>query len=384
LGLLALFTACAAEPRTTVVPLEAEAAANACAPRATMNGPMAVGVAHANGTYPAVAPGESFLKLGAERVAGLGARAIKIMLTNDYDKRYPETWPDGIHDLASLAATDNFRAVLSGPFETYSILTYTFALGVNDPWRSEPSPALLAAETAEIQALAEHLLRTYAGTGKTFILHNWESDWPLRAGDVTDDATVRARAQRMIDWLNARQAGVSAARENVGERGVRVLHSVEVNKVLGEDAVPQAVDVVLPSVCPDMVSYSAYEALAVRRDLAQPQAEATASARLQTALRKIRASVPDGTPIYLSEFGFPETEYVEAKSPIDVGALIQRVLHVAEGEGAAAAFTGRCSTTNAPARVSAAAAFGSCGRTAHSARPVKRSPPSCTAGKKRA
>lgn len=333
--LVLLVTACGSSSVTRV---DAKAAAelSECAPRPMMQEGLSVGVVHANGTYPRIGEGESLLALGADRARSLGANSLKVMLTNDYETRYQEPWPDRIRDLASLAATDSFRRVFSGPFETYSILTYSFALGVNDPWRSEPSAELFAAETREIQALAEHLLTTYAGTNKTFILQNWESDWALRAGNVTDASTLRERAARMIKWLNARQAGVNAARAKVGEHGVRVLHSVEVNKVLPKDDVLRAVDLVLPSVCADMVSYSAHEATDVPRDLPQTEADARIERDLRAAFAAIRQRAAAGTPLYISEFGFAEAEY--EGSTLSVAHQVEKVLAIAEREKLAAAF----------------------------------------------
>ncbi len=332
---VALVCACGTDAPPAATVSASQAPAVACAERVELSRSPALGVSHAGGSYPRLAESESFLKHGADKIQSLGARSIKLFLTNDYRARYPETWPAGIDSLAALAATDNFKQVFSQPFETYALLTFTFALGVGDPWRSNPSPALFAAETAEIQELVEYLLTEYAGSGKTFILQNWESDWPLRAGGVTDEATLQSRARRMVDWLNARQAGVNAARAKVGERGVRVLHSVELNRVLSDDPV-RAVTAVLPHICPDAASYSAYEITHVPQDSKQADAETLIQSRLSTALAEIRNNIPPGTPIYLSEFGFPETELEHGK--LDVARLIESVLRVAEAERLSHAF----------------------------------------------
>ncbi|MCC6808357.1 MAG: hypothetical protein IT381_13115 [Deltaproteobacteria bacterium] len=330
--LLCLFLVACGKDVTAVAlaPLSAPEIVETCERAARMPSTLSVGVAHANGTYPKIAAGESFLNAGASEVEGLGAKTIKLFLTPDYAMRYPETWPTGIHDLKSLADSANYRKVFAQPFDTYSLLTYSFALGVGDPWRDHPSAALLAAETAEIQALAEHLLTTYAGTGKTFILHNWESDWPLRAGDVVDEATLKLRAERMIAWINARQAGVAAARKKIHADGVQVLHSIEVNKVIDTAVTVRAATHVLPHVCTDLVSYSAYEATNVSPALTQAAAEAQVTDDLTRGLRTLRTLAAPGTELYVSEFGFPENDFIGSK--IDVAKLVERVLMAAERE----------------------------------------------------
>ena len=60
----------------------------------------------------------------------------------------------------------------------------------------------------------------YKGTGKTFVLANWEGDWAVRG---TTDRSPKSdptppRIANMIRWFNARQEGVERARKEIGRR----------------------------------------------------------------------------------------------------------------------------------------------------------------------
>jgi len=66
----------------------------------------------------------------------------------------------------------------------------------------------------------------------------------------------------MVLWLNARQAGVSKARQEIGCNGVNVYHAAEVNRVVTSmnESKPNMVNKVLPFTHLDLVSYSAWDA----------------------------------------------------------------------------------------------------------------------------
>ncbi len=288
------------------VSLEDSASANGSP---ASSGRAELGVAHVAGTYSLTQPGDSFLVSGAQQILALGSSTIKLYLTPEYQQKYPEMWPNDIHRLAELAQTPAFSKVLGMPFKTYVITAYSFAMGTSDVWRTQSDPALLAAEASELTELAELLLRTYSGSGKTFILQNWEGDWALLGGNDPSASIPADRMQRMIEWLNNRQTAIAKARAEVGEKGVAVLNAVEVNRVLdaGPDR-PRVVTAVLPSVSPDAVSYSAWEALEI--DPLQSMAETTAgiSTKLRSAVSLIRANAGGSARVYLGEFGFAENE----------------------------------------------------------------------------
>lgn len=254
-----------------------------------------LGVAHVAGAYR---PDDSrpFLQAGADDVRALGARTLKVYLTPDYATKYPQPWPE-VHSLDALAATESFRALFAQPFDTFVLTTYSFASGTGDAWRARDDEALLEAEAAELEALTRHLRETYRGTGKRFVLQNWEGDWVLRAGD-------ERAATRMIRWLGARQAGVTRGRRATTS-DVEVEHAIEVNLVLRDEG-PSMTREVLPFVCADSLSYSAWEALEVDAATSLQEQRARLGERLSEAIARLRAV--NDAPIALGELGFAENE----------------------------------------------------------------------------
>jgi hypothetical protein len=144
------------------------------------------------------------------------------------------------------------------------------------------------------------LLETYRDSGKTFVLQNWEGDWSLRGGAPGNDPSP-GNVKGMIDWFNARQDGVDAARRRVNARGVNVYHATEVNHVaraMKHDGVTVTNDV-LPHTHCDLYSYSAY-------DVPTHDAE-----QFRVALDYLKAKSPDSKQfgadnVYVGEYGAPE------------------------------------------------------------------------------
>lgn len=92
---------------------------------------------------------------------------------------------------------------------------------------------------------ARYLLEKYKGKGKTIILGIWECDnWaPLD--------------ERGLSYFRARQRGIKKAKKELGEKGMKLIEMIEVNKVdfSGGSCVT---NVILPKVKPEMVSLSSW------------------------------------------------------------------------------------------------------------------------------
>lgn len=251
------------------------------------------GVAHAAGRYNFTA--EDFLNEGADRVLALGTRVIKVFVTQDPESSYPfnSEWGPQPIDAADTVERPYFQALFAKPFTTF-ILVITPALGPN-PYLDGMSVNETNAEWDQAYRLTSYLLRTYAGSGKTFILQNWEGDHLLRAGLPAQAVPDAVRVSGMIDWLNTRQAGVEAARNEIGQDGVEVYHAVEVNLVLKamEGQVTLTNDVV-PHTQADLYSYSSWETF-------NPN-------KVVRALNYLQRKAPDSRKfgadnIYVGEFG---------------------------------------------------------------------------------
>jgi len=268
-----------------------------------------LGIVHVAGRYHLT--DKDFLNEGADQILALGARVIKVWFYGKDHKRvansypYNSNWPK-VESLVAGAQSPYYKALFEKPFHTYVLMVTS--LGRDDGyWRSGITEAQKQDERRQFYELARHFLTAYKGTGKTFVLQHWEGDWMVRGSfngraDPTDDALGN-----MVEWLNARQAGVDRARREIGQQGVRVYHAAEVNRVVSSmrDGSPNMVNRVLPHTHLDLVSYSAWDSATAH--YADPNV-------LRDALDFIAAHVPDSPDfgsrnVYLGEFGMPENSY---------------------------------------------------------------------------
>ncbi len=287
--------------------------------------PLQIGVAHVSGTYHLTS--QHYLDEGAEDIAQLGAKCIKVYLTLDTDRpvsavyAHGSEWP-ACRTLAELAASPPFQRLFARPFETYVMTTFRGGRSASY-WRAKFTEEDAADEERELHDLTLHLLRTWQGSGKTFVLGNWEGDWAVReAFDPKVDPKLEALAN-MTRWFQARQRGVDKARAEAGVKGVQVLHAVEVCLLRRgmEEGAPCVANQVVPKVAPDLVSYSCWE-LQEKPD------------EMLKALEWLAKLTPDKPPfgdrnIYLGEFGSPENVFPPAKQR----SMIEGSLRVARDFG---------------------------------------------------
>jgi hypothetical protein len=207
-----------------------------------------------------------------------------------------------MHSLVDVAQSPYFRRVFEMPFETIILTVYSGGQREHY-WLQGVSDQQIAEETRQFRDLAIHLIDTYKGSQRTFILSHWEGDWAARGSfDANRDITPTAM-EGMVRWLNARQTGVDLARRERPHADVRVFHAAEVNRV--RDAMEQGRPCVINSVVPktnvDLVSYSAWD---TQND----------PALLRQALEFIAVHTPDSAElgaknVYLGEFGKPENDF---------------------------------------------------------------------------
>src|ERR1700724_780740 len=269
-----------------------------------------LGAAHAGGLYNFTP--EDYLDEGGDQLLVFGTRVIKVWLTNDVATLYPfnSDWTPPAANVVELAQKPYFQTLFAKPFTTYLLVVKPVT--DSPQFLSGMTAADVAAESGQMHDLASYLLTTYAGTGKTFVLQNWEGDHLLRAGLTAQQDPPAISVQGMIDWWNARQDGVARARAEVGERGVRVAHAAEVN--LLADAMAgrvTATNDVLPYTHADLYSYSSWD---IQFD----------PAVLTQALDYLRSKVPPSAlygrrNIYIGEFG-------AAKDQVHDGALRREVI----------------------------------------------------------
>ena len=300
--------------------------------------PFEAGATHVAGRYGFT--NGNFLVEGANTIRQLGSSSIFIYLTPDFRTNYPDRgdhlWPDqNPTSLVQLAKTAPFQSVLNMPFRTFVITAFSFA---NDDQISQfaTSTSAAAAEQQEFYDLTKYLYATFAGSGKTFILKNWEGDWAgLQAFDSAADISP-TMINAMTNWLIARQKGVSQARsESSNLQGVAVLNAVEVNRIFdySQNGLRRVINKVVPFVQTDMVTYSSYDSSLAGTD---PTSEASA---MNQAIGVINSLAPDPLELgsrrmLISEYGLYENEL-----PTETIWRTQTILSTAKSAGLLGAFT---------------------------------------------
>ena len=256
----------------------------------------------------------------AEAIHALGATVIKFELSRryaDWHGNIATRNPD-IQTLVQLARDEPaHRQVLDMPFAFYLLWAHPFGYRPEN-WRQGLSREAAAQEYRELYDLATHLLKTYAGSGKTFFLGHWEGDGWLRrnVAPFHDPEVTPEAVQGMADWLTVRQRAVDDAKRDVPHAGVELWHYTEVNhvKLALEEERPALVNRVLPRVPVDFVSYSCYDTQAdpdlLRRALDYIESKLTPKAGLP------------GKRVFIGEYGFP----AERHSPAEQDRLARQVM----------------------------------------------------------
>ena len=282
-----------------------------------------LGSSHTSGKYHFT--DRDFLNEGAIAVADAGMRVIKIWF---YEPARFYMWntsfPDRFENYVEMAKHPHFRELFRRPFDVYVLTMFEdtgFQEGCPDPW-----PARIEREYHD---LTKHLLTTYRGTGKTFILGHHEGDWHLRGTtDRSPQSDPKPEAIKgMIRWYNARQAGTQQARNEVTDTDVKVYHAAEVNLVrLAMQGRPTVTNEVLPHIRCDLVSYSAYDSVI---DARRADREAEVRRDFRQALDYIKSKIPYQSPfgeknIFISEYGAPEQEW-QGEVGDQAAAQVERV-----------------------------------------------------------
>ena len=268
-----------------------------------------------------------YLREGAEMISkDLGSSVYKFSLAPNYATMYPfnHEWDSSsLNTLVDLARTEDYRAVFGNEnLKTYVMITYEFDTCT---WEGVPAGTLteeefqaqLDAVTEEFRELTEYLLANYYDEDKVFILSTWEGDNALGPvldeynDDNPDPLHINEKEQQAIDaftrYLNARQDGINAARENAQLQGskAKVYGCVEVCHISQDISQyvpnrPRVTEEVVPNTYSDLYSFSNWYTGVTEKDLA-------------TELDILDAAAPNPNPdfagkknIILGEFGFDE------------------------------------------------------------------------------
>lgn len=144
-------------------------------------------------------------------------------------------------------------------------------------------------ENIDYGQVASALFANYANQNKLIILTGWEADWQIK-GLACSGAPSQQQINSFVQMLDARQAGINAARTSYPNAVLNIVHAVEINKATSGSGF-SVLDDVLPLLAtpPDMISYSAWEA---------------STSNLQTKLSLIRSlSGLHTLQIFVGEYG---------------------------------------------------------------------------------
>lgn len=282
-----------------------------------------IGTAHVRGGYYLTK--KDYLNEGADQVLALGSKVIKVWFHNGKETPavtypYNSTWPQA-QTLVQCAELPYWRALFHKPFKTY--ILQVMATGHEEYyWLDGMTPEQQRDEQRQMYELAKHFLVAYRGTGKTFIFSNHETDWHLKKTNRFDVETPPQVLENAIKWFSARQAGVNQARAEVGMNGVNVFHAGEVVNVIKsmKEGQLNMVNVVLPKVKFDLISYSAWDSTVIGgvHELGE----------LKQALDYIADKALDSEyfgnkNVFVGEYGIPENDMGEA-------AMVQVTKNVVE------------------------------------------------------
>ena len=260
----------------------------------------------------------------------LGVKVTKLS-TLDMENMYPfDDWSGyPLDSLVNVMKHPVFKQFLDNAFFTSYFLS---AYETNNViWWDGLDTQEEAYVTTSFYDAALHLLTEYAGTGKTFILQNWEADNAL--GYVYNDFPGTA-VQGMTDYFNARQEGIRKAREEAGMDGVSVFGGIEVNflTLAPPSGAPRVADAIVPHTSADIYLYSCWETkdkwdIGDRGEKANIAAiKEAVTAALAYLNEKAPASAWFGPKnVAISEFGYPELGGERSHPEID-GDAWQRMV----------------------------------------------------------
>lgn len=247
-----------------------------------------LGVTHTSGKY--FFSNKDFLNEGADIIEVMGINTIKLWLTPNpdvsynyntiwpkstnlgIDSGYPEGWnklPEyqnaKINSLVDLLKTSYYQDVLAKDrnFTTYVFETTEFK---SFNWKSGLSPYEINEIKRQFKEVTIYLMESQKGTGRTFLLQNWEGDNAIRFFEGSWTAEQEQLAtEGMIKWLNARQDGITEGRNYVlakdKDNDVKVYGVAEVNRVNSSNETFKhklVIDYVVPHTHMDLYSLSSW------------------------------------------------------------------------------------------------------------------------------
>jgi hypothetical protein len=293
------------------------------------------------------------------KAVGLGTHVIKIWFNyqdiaatgnaNNYpnsgsDASYPLTNFGTVNSLTDLASSAPMKQLFNDPdFTTYILEAGEFCqkttsgAWTDTRWKVAASPTVNFGSSVQscvyqdFYNVTQYLLSTYSGTGKTFILQNWEGDNALEASAFTPVPAVTETCTNpnesnypanfcqtifnMRTWLNLRWQGVNDARNpaKTTYNNVTVAAASESNLVTGwnNGSNPTVMSLVVPYLHMDLYSCSCYHTDNLTdAQVIYPELQTYRSYIVQPVLATGSSPTLYGTnDLYIGEFSADETQF---------------------------------------------------------------------------
>ncbi len=269
------------------------------------------------------------LNWGANKVAEVGSRTIRVAIGTRDDSNIYGVNPSGATELVQIAQSPAYdRLFRDERFQAYILTAYSLG-DAESNWINGYTESEYATERDEIQRLGEHLLSNPAYAGKTFIIMNWEGD-----NAVYGVANKRSGWDYYTNWIRARAEGVKLARQNFPSSKARLFSGLEFSAVRSPKTgqpcgTPVAnpvrndplqnrcvIDYVAPRVEVDYYSYSSWQSIVDRLDYPNESLKKRYRNDLNFALSKVQAKRPEITErnFIVGEFGFERTSFGECNA----------------------------------------------------------------------
>ena len=232
---------------------------------------------------------------GVRAAADMGARSVRLTLSPRYSRDYNigADCYSGFSLSKVLREPDVMAALADPRVETFMLTVYDGASFGDDCLYQHAlqaefhTDANRQAVIEEYEAFVYELARRFVGSGKEFILSNWEGDNAAYCGaayQYVHDEAFRASCDAdyadyyggnagpaetldaLRNWLSDRAAGLERGRQRAledGYSGVSIRTAIEINivRALSSAGLPSVLYDVIPDSDFDYVSYSAWESL---------------------------------------------------------------------------------------------------------------------------
>src|SRR6185369_10524430 len=256
-----------------------------------------------------------------------GYTTIKLELSVAYASKYNQTPWGTPGSLAELLAESSMDAVIGdASIERVQFSAFSLAHDENNPWNYHWYKSVADTIETEFYDACVYLRDQYDGTGKEFIMANWEGDWQL-LNDLNRLKPVPVvRLGSYADWHRRRLRALRQAMADTAGSDVTLRYGLEMNRVRDRYSLRLVTDI-MPKLTLDpadcLISLSHYEAIegwnegiTVTADL-----QADIETKMQDVFDRVRAYAPAGLPIIIGEYAWP------ALAPYFPGSLDMIALH---------------------------------------------------------